>query len=520
MSRHAARLLAAASSLAVAVTMTAAPAGAAQRDEVRLRNAVTVEGVLEHERAFQQIANRSGGIRASGTAGYDRSVSYVAGKLRGAGYEVTLQRFAFPFFQKTGEGAFARISPNPRTFTPGTDFETGTYSGDGDVTGELVPTNDIVLPPTPAPSSTSGCEPTDFPVAPPGPAVALVQRGTCTFQQKVENAAAAGYEAVILFNEGQEGRQDLFVGTLGVPQSIPAIFVSFALGRQLYRQTTAGEVTVRVATDVISGTRTTRNVIADTAGGRIDRVVVVGAHLDSVTEGPGINDNGSGSSTILEIALQMRRLNIRPLNKVRFAFWGAEELGLLGSEYYVQNLSTQARRNLDVNLNFDMVGSPNYARFVYDGDGSLTPENPDDAGPEGSDTVEQVFLDYFASRNLATEPTPFDGRSDYGPFIAVGIAAGGLFSGAEGIKTPEQAAKFGGTAGVAFDPCYHQACDTIRNLSRQSLNELGDAAAHAVVRFAQRTDAVRLAARAEQAATAARAGGRKALLYRGDLLQR
>ena len=189
------------------------------------------------------------------------------------------------------------------------------------------------------------------------------------------------------------------------------------------------------------------------------------------------------------------------------------------------NLSTQARRNIDSNLNYDMLGSPNFARFVYDGDGSLTPEDDTDAGPEGSDTIEQIFLRYFASRGLATEPTPFDGRSDYGPFIAVGIPAGGLFSGAEGIKTPEQAVKFGGVAGVAFDACYHQSCDTIRNLSRLALDQLGDGAAHAVVRLAQRVQATGLTAPARLAAEAAVASGaaqakRSGLLYKGGYLQR
>lgn len=498
-----------------ATAFTPVPASAAPDDSARLRQALTVEGILTHERAFQAIANRNGGTRASGTKGYDQSVDYVAGKLHQAGYRVQLQRFPFPFFQETGTPTLVRLSPRRRTFTPGTEFATGTYSGEGNVTGQLVPTRDILIPPPTEPGSTSGCEPADFPAPPAAGSIALIQRGTCTFQQKAENAAAAGYAAVIIFNEGQEGRQELFIGTLGAPQTIPVVFTSFAIGRELFQQARAGQVRVQVTTDVISETRTTRNVIADTAAGRIDRVVVVGGHLDSVIEGPGINDNGSGVSTILEIAIQMARLGIQPLNKVRFAFWGAEELGLLGSEYYVANLSTQARRNIDLNLNFDMVGSPNYARFVYDGDGSLTPE-PDDAGPEGSDTIEQVFLNYFASRNLATEPTPFDGRSDYGPFITAGIAAGGLFSGAEGIKTPAQAAKFGGTAGVAFDPCYHQPCDTIRNVSRQALNELGDAAAHAVVHFAQRVNAVSIVA--AEADRAARRRG--AFLYDGAYLQR
>ena len=223
------------------------------------------------------------------------------------------------------------------------------------------------------------------------------------------------------------------------------------------------------------------NVIADLPSSSTpknpDDVVVVGAHLDSVAEGPGINDNGSGSSTILEIAQEMaeNKMTNKPVRPVRFAFWGAEELGLLGSEHYVANLSDANRAKIYANLNFDMLGSPNYVRFVYDGDGSDT----DPAGPPGSGEIEKVFTDYFDSKGLASDPTEFSGRSDYGPFIAVGIPAGGLFSGAEGVKTPEQAAVYGGTAGEAYDPCYHQACDTITNLSTDALHELGDAAAHA-----------------------------------------
>jgi Zn-dependent M28 family amino/carboxypeptidase len=155
-------------------------------------------------------------------------------------------------------------------------------------------------------------------------------------------------------------------------------------------------------------------------------------------------------------------------------------VGLIGSEYYVNQLSDANLAKIYANLNFDMVGSPNYVRFVYDGDGSDTPT----AGPAGSAQIEEVFGKYFAGQGLETDPTAFDGRSDYGPFIAVGIPAGGLFSGAEGVKTPEQAAVYGGTAGVAYDPCYHQACDDINNLNVNALFELGDAAAHAVMTLA------------------------------------
>jgi len=214
--------------------------------------------------------------------------------------------------------------------------------------------------------------------------------------------------------------------------------LSFADAAAIVAQIQAGYVLiVKAATETeIDPTRTTRNIIADSPTGNTDHVVVVGAHLDSVIAGPGINDNGSGSSTILEIAEEMAELGIRNRQQVRFAFWGAEELNLLGSEHYVNTLSDDDLGKIVANLNFDMLGSPNYVRFVYDGDGS----DSDPAGPPGSAQIEAIFNQYFASQGLATEPTAFDGRSDYGTFIAVGIPAGGLFSGAEGEKTAEEAA--------------------------------------------------------------------------------
>ena len=177
----------------------------------------------------------------------------------------------------------------------------------------------------------------------------------------------------------------------------------------------------------------------------------------------------------------MAEQKIKPRRALRFAFWGAEESGLLGSEHYVEELSDDEVGTIYANLNFDMVGSPNYVRFVYDGDGSDTAT----AGPPGSAQIEDVFNNYFAGQGLASDPTAFDGRSDYGPFIAVGIPAGGLFTGAEGVKTAAQAAEYGGTAGVAYDPCYHQACDTMNNLSTKALSEMSDAAAHATLTLAK-----------------------------------
>lgn len=462
--------------------LAASPALAVDEvDTTRLRNAVTVGGILAHERVFQRIANQNGGTRASGTPGYDASAAYVQRRLEAAGYEVTAQEFTFPFYRELSPAVLEQVSPTPTT------YETGTYdfSGTGDVTGPVFATNDIQIPPnpTPPPNSTSGCEPEDFAQAPADEdAVALVQRGTCNFSVKVENAVAAGYDAVIIFNEGNPGRTELFIGTLGTPFDIPVVGLSFEDGAALYTQVQAGRVVVHVATETeIDPTRTTTNIIADSPTGSDERVVVVGAHLDSVIAGPGINDNGSGSATILEIAEEMAELGIRNRQKLRFAFWGAEELNLLGSQHYVNTLSDEELSNIVANLNFDMLGSINYVRFVYDGDGSAG--GP--VGPPGSAQIEAIFTQYFASQGLASDPTPFNGRSDYGPFIAVGIPAGGLFSGAEGEKTEEQAAVYGGTAGEPYDPCYHQPCDTINNVSTKALAELGDAAAHATMTLAR-----------------------------------
>ena len=453
-------------------------------DTSALREAVTVEGVRAHQSALQAIADANDGIRTSGTPGYDESADYVAGQMVAAGYNVTIQEFEFPFFQELEPAELEQIAPTPTVYPyfDAAGFSTMEYSGSGDETATAEGV-DLILPPGATPNtSTSGCEASDFAGFTAGN-IAVIQRGTCTFALKAQNAEDAGAVGVIIFNEGQEGRTDSFLGTLGGPSvTVPVVGAAFAVGVEL----AAGGVEVRMFVNAVSEIRSTSNVIAETTGGRDDRVVVVGAHLDSVPEGPGIQDNGSGSAAILEIALQMAELEIEPRNKVRFAWWGAEESGLLGSQFYVDNLSKRDIKNIALNLNFDMIGSPNFVRFVYDGDGSATPL----AGPNGSKNIESVFLNYFEEQGLFTEPTAFDGRSDYGPFIAVGIPAGGLFTGAEGIKSEEEAAIYGGTAGEQYDPCYHLSCDTFDNISLEALDQMSDAAAHAILTFAETTSSV------------------------------
>jgi len=245
-------------------------------------------------------------------------------------------------------------------------------------------------------------------------------------------------------------------------------------------------VTVDMRTE--EQTRTSHNVIAQTKTGRKNNVVMVGAHLDSVVAGPGINDNGSGSAALLDIATQLGG-SPKTNNAVRFAWWGAEELGLIGSTEYVRSLTFEQQLDIALYLNFDMVASPNAAYFVYDGDDSDAVGAG--AGPYGSAQIEATFVNFFQDRlGVPTEGTDFSGRSDYGEFIANGIPAGGLFTGAEGIKTQAQVDLWGGTAGIAYDKCYHQACDNLGNLDRVALDRNLDAAAWATGIYAYSTEEI------------------------------
>ncbi|MGA8210617.1 MAG: M28 family peptidase [Nocardioidaceae bacterium] len=461
-----------------------APGGLVSASQ-RLRAAVAPEAIVAHLRELDAIAAANGGTRASGTPGYAASRDYVVRRLRAAGYRPTVQPFDFAFYAERAPATLRQLSPVPTTYEPRDDVVTMEYSGSGSVTGEVVAVDTDA---TPTSSSTSGCEPADFADFPVG-AVALVQRGGCLFADKVAQADTAGATAVILFNHGADGEVRPVDGTLGEPVDLPVVAVGFAVGRDLAARS---GTTVELVTDTESGVRETWNVTAETRSGDQANVVLAGAHLDSVNGGAGINDNGSGSATLLEIAEHMSV--VEPRNQVRFAWWGAEERGLLGSAEYVSQLQQSnpgALSDIRLYLNVDMVGSPNYVRFVYDGDNSAFPVGPDaTAAPRGSAAIETLFTSYFADQGLASSPTAFDGRSDYGPFIEVGIPAGGLFSGAEGLKTARQALVYGGRAGEPYDSCYHEACDTVSNTSTTAIDELSDALAHAVATYARTTDSL------------------------------
>ncbi|GAA3221553.1 M28 family metallopeptidase [Dactylosporangium siamense] len=441
----------------------------------QLTKAVTLPGVLRHLLALQLIGDLNGGNRASGTAGHRRSADYVATLLQHAGYQVTRQPFQFNFCDETSS-SFAQTAPAPAIYVEGTDYDLMTCSGSGDVTAAVVPVDLNLVAPRVA--VTSGCEAADFTAAVVGQ-IALMQRGGCPFGTKVANAEAAGAAGAIVMNQGNgdpvtaPDRYSLLLGTLGAPVGIPAVGVSYGSGEAF--AATPG-LTVHLAASTTAEVRDTENVIAETKTGRADNVVMAGSHLDSVPEGNGINDNGSGSAALLEIALQMART--KPVNKVRFAWWGAEEASLVGSTFYVNNLTPAQRAEIRLYLNFDMVASPNYMFGVYDGDDSAAEGSG--PGPAGSAQIEDLFEAFFASRGQSTNAADFSGRSDYGPFIAagVGIPAGGLFTGAEGIKTAADVAKYGGVAGAAYDPCYHDPCDDLFRVTQKG----GDAALYGQLR--------------------------------------
>ncbi|NYJ03688.1 Zn-dependent M28 family amino/carboxypeptidase [Nocardioides thalensis] len=454
-------------------------------DSVRkLLECVTLDGVMEHEYAFADIAAANGGTRSAGTPGYDASVDYVEQRMEAAGYVVTRQEFDVYSFEDQGGSELEQTAPTPTSYVLGTDFAATPHSEPGDVTAGVTAV-DIAL--GLGNTSTSGCQDSDFATFPAGD-IALIQRGDCTFEIKAENAAEAGAVGVLFFNQGNTtdaSRNGIPAVTLGNDYTggLPALSTTYARGAEF-----AGidGLEMRLFADVTRTPAKTENVIAESRTGDPTNVVMAGAHLDSVPEGAGINDNGSGSAALLETAEQLAKATREFPNKVRFAWWGAEEAGLVGSNYYVNNLGTEGRSAIEMYLNFDMVGSPNYGLFIYDGDGSGFGM----VGPDGSDEIEALFERYYAERGIPSEPTAFTARSDYQAFILNGIPAGGLFTGAEGVKTAAQAAKWGGTAGVAYDPCYHSECDGIDNLSHEALDINSDAMAYVVFLYASGQEAI------------------------------
>lgn len=445
----------------------AGPSAAATDFAQRLGDRVTVGAMSAHLTRLQKIADEHGGNRALGTPGYDASVDYVVNTLRDKGFEVETPEFEvrIPFAEEPSlTVGGATIAAKPLNFTIGTPPE--------GVSGPLVPARVEDSP---------GCTPSDYDGLPVAGAVVLVDRGTCPFSDKESAAAERGAVALVVANN-EEG--DEMGGTLGeeTEVEIPVVSVTKAAGERLRADPGPTTLTLEAGVDV----ERTRNVITQTKTGSTDNVVMVGAHLDSVPEGPGINDNGSGVSAVLETALQ---LGTSPdVNyAVRFGFWGAEENGLLGSSDYVASLNVDELKDISLYLNFDMIASPNAGYFTIDGDQSAPPDRnqPVPRVPEGSAGIERTLVAYLDGAGKSPADINFEGRSDYSSFTLAGIPAGGLFSGAEAEMTEQQAERWGGQAGQPFDPNYHKASDTLEHISRTALEINGKGVAYAVGIYAQ-----------------------------------
>ncbi|KAF5348773.1 hypothetical protein D9756_009741 [Leucocoprinus leucothites] len=414
--------------------------------------------------AFAQIGGAN--TRSAGSIGHNATVDYIKSQLDSTGfYDTYLQHFTYTY------------SVGNATFLVGdTSYDTGYFS--------YGPAGRASAPLTVV--SNFGCVKDDFPVEVAG-RIALISRGNCPFSDKVALSGAAGAVGAIIYNnqDGPLGSATLSSATNPLGPYVPAGGIPGRDGKALVAAVQSGqEVIGKLHVIATVENRKTANVVATTKSGDHDNIVALGGHTDSVPQGPGINDNGSGSMAVLELALQLPRFKIN--NAVRFGFWAGEEFGLLGAKYYAEHLSEEERSKIALYLNFDMLASPNFGYFIYDGDGSAFGV----AGPPGSGHIEKTFQDFFKASDLKAVPTKFDGRSDYAPFFNTGIPAGGLLTGAEEIKDGEGVAQWGGEAGVAYDDCYHQACDTLDNLNVTAWVQNTKGAAHAVATYSKSLEGI------------------------------
>ncbi|MGW7359012.1 M28 family peptidase [Streptomyces sp. NPDC054802] len=473
----------AAAALATPLLLASASPAASQQDRPgkdaaalskALVREASAEDAYRHLKKFQAMADSAGGHRVAGSLGHDASAAYVYQQLKKAGYRVSYQKFDFVYTQTLAE-KLSTVTPAPRDI----EVRAFTYTTSTPVGGVRA---EVAAVPVDA-DGTTGCEAGDYAAGAFTDRIALIRRGGCAFAVKQQRAAEAGAIGALIYNNIDAGYGPLS-GTLGDPAAarIPTGGISKAEGETLAADLAGGPVTLSFEIRQLQENRSTNNVIAETRRGNAADTVMLGASLDSVVAGPGINDNGSGSAGLLDVALKLAAKEKSPRNKVRFAWWSAAESGLVGSHHYVANLTPLAEREIRLYLNFELISSTNGGMFVYDGDNSDGANTQ--AAPAGSAVLEQDITAFLGKQGLPHAGTPFVARFDYGPFLDAGIPSGGTFSGAEALKTPAEAEMFGGTAGVAFDPNYHAAGDTLRNVGMTVFDRNIDVIANAVGTYA------------------------------------
>ena len=463
----------AATAAASPIPATAGPAAALGAE---LRDAISGEDILADLARLDAIATANSGNRAAGSPGHDASAELVADALQAAGYEVSLEPIQVTAFRQDAPSVIEIQGGAAPELRDVRDYKAMLLSPSGDVTADLFA---LGFDPAAKPGDRNGlgCNPGDWSAVPAG-VIALVQPGSCRRRDVVLNAQAAG--VVGLITSYADWAPDHVLRPTLIEAgglTIPAIGTTGAAGLALLAAAEAGRQ-VHVETHTTVAHAQTPNVIAETAGGDPAHVVMIGGHLDSVVDGPGINDNGTGTMSILEIARELPKLEPDGAPwKVRFAFWTGEEIGLLGSFAYVQALAPEDAATIEAYLNFDMIGSPNAVREIYDPAGT--------SRPMAGGVLQGLLAQGLAEMDLASEVVDIGGASDHLAFDQVsGIPVGGLFSGASERKTEEEAGLFGGTAGAPADPCYHLACDTAANVDGETLEKLAKAAAWVLGRLA------------------------------------
>jgi aminopeptidase Y len=401
--------------------------------------------------------------RVIGSAGHAATLEYIYATIQKLGSYYNISEQSFPAY--SGNVYESRLiladeviaNASAMSLTPPTKDNEPVYG-------------DVVL------VANSGCSASDYPEAVKDN-IAFVQRGKCGFGDKSTLAGRAGAKAAVIYNN----EKGALHGTMGTPNDdqIATFGISDEEAEKTLKKLKAGKSVDAIA--YIDGevkTIHTLNIVAQTAQGDPDNCVMLGAHSDSVPEGPGINDDGSGSLSLLEVATHLTEYDVN--NCVRFAWWAAEEEGLVGSDFYAASLSPAENEKVRLFMDYDMMGSPNFAYQIYNA--------TNDASPVGSEELRDLYVDWYKAHNLSYTFIPFDGRSDYDGFIRAGIPAGGIATGAEGIKTKEEAKQFGGKAGDWYDPCYHQLCDDVGNVNVTAWEVNTRLIAHSVATYAKSFD--------------------------------
>ncbi|KAF8071993.1 hypothetical protein FPV67DRAFT_1667438 [Lyophyllum atratum] len=414
----------------------------------KLEASIRLENLLGHSKKLWQFATLPGAgtTRSFGTKGFNASADYVAKLARDHGYRVERQTLIYPATTIVSNALKINDADIPKS-----EITTFQFSASASLTAPL-----ILVP-------SLGCDPANYDGLNAAGKIVLVLRGNCTFVEKGQLAQAAGVGGLILRNNvaGPPVASRLNPTFETNP---PALSISQAAAAPIVDRLIAGEaISATLDIEVINEYRSSDNVIATSKHGDQNKILLVGSHLDSVPAGAGINDDGSGTATIAEIAIQLSKFSGLK-NAIRFAWWTAEEVGLIGSHFYVEHLPAKEKAKIFANINLDMTASTNYIIGVYDADNSTGLDTGLPA-PAGSAAIEKLYQIHYDKRGINHTNYPFTAGSDYRPFLDAGIPSGGVATGAGGLKTAHEVALFGGQEGIQYDPCYHQACDTLDNLA-------------------------------------------------------